>query len=80
MLRIMPIQADASSSPFTAQERDLIRREERRLAVYEQEGWRVRVVTWQELERQPMETRERVRAVLAPPEGRQGRLWRDDEE
>lgn len=53
----------------------LLEREARRAKVYEREGWTVRVVTWRELQEQPAETRERVRALLARPEGEQGWLW-----
>ncbi len=57
------------------QEQGLVEREARRMAVYEREGWRVRTVTWQELRDRPDQTRERVQALLAPAEGRQGTLW-----
>ena len=53
--------------------RGLAEREERRAAVYEAQGWSVRVVTERDLAGERARTLARVQEVVSPPE--QGRLW-----
>ncbi|HEU5422239.1 MAG TPA: exonuclease domain-containing protein [Nitrolancea sp.] len=55
--------------------RGIVQREERRLATYAQEGWRVVTVTERDLADRPEALRERLRRVLDEPPSLQPPLW-----